>query len=99
MVLREMRYGMHIGMMEVTIHAFDSANYDLRIGKLRVTFSPDVVAIEVPGTTMRTFNVGGLRPRTGYKISTGESLKTDAEGMLRFRAHAGELINIQRSSN
>jgi hypothetical protein len=99
MVMREMRYGVRVGMMEVTIHPFDSANFDLRLGKLRVTFSRDAIAIEVPGSTMRAFNVGGLRPRTRYKISTGESLATDAEGMLRFHARAGELIHVARSEN
>ena len=99
MVLREMRYGVHVGMMEVTIHPFDAANSDIRLGILRATYSRDAVTIRVPGSSMRDFNAGGLRPGVRYKISTGESVTTDSEGTVRFRARAGELIHIQRAEN
>jgi hypothetical protein len=97
MVLREMRYGVHLGMMEVTIHPFDATNFALRFGNLRVNYSPDAVTMEIPGSSMREFNVGGLRPRLRYELSTGESLTSDAEGTVRFRARAGALINIRRT--
>jgi len=66
MVLREMRYGVHVGMREVTIHPFGSANFDLRLGNLHVTYSLNAVSIEVPGASTRRFIVGGLRPRALY---------------------------------
>lgn len=96
MVLREMRYGVHVGLRDVAIHPFGTADFDLRLGNLHVTYSPDAVSIEVPGASMREFTVGGLPPSTRYTLSTGESVATDTEGTLRFRARAGELIHIER---
>lgn len=96
MVLREMRYGVHIGMREVTIRPFGISNFNLRLGGLRVSYSPDAVSIAVPGSTTRDFVVGGLHPGLSYSLSTGERLAADATGTLRFRAHAGELIHVRR---
>jgi hypothetical protein len=99
MVLREMRYGVHLGMREVAIHPFGSSKFELRLGDLNVTYSADAVSIEVPGSSARGFTVGGLRPHQRYKLSTGNSVATDAEGTLRFRARAGRLIHIRRSDD
>ena len=97
-VLREMRYGVHVGMREVVIDPFGAASFELRLGKLRVDYSPDVLALEVPGSAARRFRVGGLQPRTRYKFSTGERLETDVKGVLRFNARAGIPIHIRREN-
>jgi hypothetical protein len=99
MVLREMRYGVHLGMSQVTIDPFGAANFDLRLGNLRVSYSPAIVSIVVPGNSERAFTIRGLRAHTHYKLSHGERLVTDAEGTLRFRAPAGRIIDIQHSGN
>ncbi|MGB8011865.1 MAG: hypothetical protein WCF68_09650 [Terriglobales bacterium] len=98
-VLREMRYGVHVGMRQVTIDPFGSARFDLRLGNLQVRYSPDEVSIKVPGSSTREFTVGGLRAHERYRLSTGERADTDAEGTLRFRARSGEFIDIRRSQS
>jgi hypothetical protein len=97
MVLREMRYGVHVGLHEVTVQPFGATNFDLRLGKLRVSYSPDAVSIAVPGSNRRRVTVGGLRRRKGYTLSTGESVATDAEGTLRFSTYFGGIIHIRRA--
>ena len=98
MVLREMRYGVHTGMREVTIHPFGISDFDLRLGNLRVTYSPDAISIHVPGSSTREFLISGLHPHHRYNLSTGERAVTDDVGTLRFRAPAGRLVDI-RSGN
>ena len=62
MVLREMRYGVHLGFREVTIHPFGVTNFDLRFGKLHVAYSPSALSIFVPGSRICRFVVSGLVP-------------------------------------
>jgi hypothetical protein len=97
MVLREMRYGVHVGMHEVTVQPFGVTNFDLRLGKIRVSYSPDAVSIAVPGSSRRGIVVGGLRRRKRYTLSTGEAVATDAEGTLRFSTYVGGIIRIRRA--
>ena len=85
-VLREMRYGVHVGMREVTIAPFGSSSFEIRLGALHVKYSADRVSISVPGSSVRNFTICGLRPRQRYLLSDGKKLTTDAEGTLHFGA-------------
>jgi hypothetical protein len=96
MVLREMRYGIRLGFREVTVHPFGVTNFDLRLGRLQVAYSPSAVSIFVPGSRTSQFVVSGLVPHANYKLSGGKSISTDAEGTLSFRAPAGKAVQILR---
>lgn len=91
MVLREMRYGVHVGMREVTVAPFRSSKFEIRLGSLHVKYSADRVAISVPGPSERNFTIRGLRPRQQYLLSDGKKLSTDAEGTLRFKARPAKI--------
>ena len=94
MVLREMRYGIHLGMREVTLRPFDTADFTFQLGKMDVSYSPDKVSVSVPGSGMREFTIAGLHADTSYAISTGKRLSTDHSGALRFSAPSGALIRV-----
>ena len=94
MVLREMRYGVHVGMREVTIAPFGSSNFAIRLGALRVKYSTDRLSISVPGSSVRNFTIRGLRPLHQYLLYDDKKLSTDAEGTLHFRARPAK-IEIQ----
>lgn len=93
-VLREMRYGVHVGMREVTIAPFGNSSFELQLGALHVKYSADRVSISVPGSSARDFTIRGLRPRWQYQLSGGKTSTTDSEGTLHFRARPAR-IEIQ----
>lgn len=96
-VLREMRYGVHLGMREVTIAPFGASKFEIQLDALHVKYSADRVSISVPGSSARNFTVRGLRPRRQYDLSDGKRLTTDAEGTLRFRARPARIqIHLDR---
>jgi len=95
MVLRELRFGVHVGMREVTIDPFGRANFTLRLGDLRVTYSSAALSVMVPGASDRSLTIRGLRAHTHYEVSDGRRVVTDAEGTLRCRIRAGKLIQIR----
>jgi hypothetical protein len=94
MVLREMRYGVHVGMREVTVHPFDVQRFSLPLGTLRVDYSPARVSLLVPGSSERNFTISGLIPERQYMLSTGQRIAADAQGTLRFHARAGKPLVI-----
>jgi hypothetical protein len=94
MVLREMRYGVHVGMQEVTIRPFDVRTFSLHLGQLRVDYSTERVTILVPGTSARKVTIFELIPNAHYKVERGQSLKTDAHGTLHVSVSAGRLSTI-----
>jgi hypothetical protein len=48
MAMREMRYGVHVGMREVTIRPLDVQHFSLRAGGLRVDYDPERISLLVP---------------------------------------------------
>jgi hypothetical protein len=96
MVLREMRYGVHVDMKNIAIHPFGVQHFLLHLDGLRVDYGPDRVSLLVPGKSERTFAITGLTPAQQYVLSTGQRLATDAQGRLSFRANAGTLLVILR---
>ncbi len=95
-VLREMRYGVHIGMEDVTIRPFDAPSFSLHLGGLRVDFSAQKVSVRVPGSSGRSFTISGLTPKRPYLLSTGERIIADSNGAVRFHAPAGKQLMLSR---
>jgi hypothetical protein len=96
MVLREMRYGVYVGMQQLTIRPFDVRHFSLHLGTLRVDYSPARVSLLVPGSSWREFAISGLVPEARYRLSTGQLIATDRRGTLRFHASAGRLLLISQ---
>ncbi len=94
MVLREMRYGVHVGMEDVSIRPFDAQSFSLHLGGLRVDYSAQEVTVEAPGSGEREFSISGLVPGKHYLLSTGEQIAADSQGMVRFHAPAGKLLMV-----
>jgi len=96
MVLRELRYGVHIGMRDVQVKPFGVNRFNMHLGTLQVNYSPERISIQVPGTSERHFLIGGLPPHSTYTLSGGKILHTDESGWLSFQARAGTLIQIRQ---
>lgn len=98
MVLREMRYGVYVGVQEVTIHPFDVRSFSLHLGALRVDYSPTRASLQAPGSGEREFTISGLIPRRRYILSTGQRMVTDGHGTLCFHASAGRLLVVSQDT-
>ena len=94
MVLRELRYGIHVGLSEVSVRPFGVDAYQFHMGQLQVEYARDKVVLRVPGSSMRRFTVSGLFPKAKYVLSTGKKLLADRNGTLQFTAPAGLTIRI-----
>ena len=94
MVLREMLYGVHVGVQSVAIRPFGVRRFSLHLGALRVDYSPTRIALTVPGSNERSFVITGLTPGQQYLLSTGQRLTADAQGGLSFTASAGKFLVI-----
>jgi hypothetical protein len=99
MALREMRYGIHVGLRDVTVHPFGPTSYRFHMGALQVDYTRDKISVQVPGSGKRRYTIDGLRPRTEYTLSTGLSVVTDIGGTLTFVASAGVPVSATRSHN
>lgn len=94
MVLRTMRYGVHIDMQSISIHPFGVRRFSLHLGALRVDYSPSRISVQAPGNGSRTFTIAGLVAGQRYAVSTKLHLVADAQGALRFTASAGKPVVI-----
>ena len=95
MLLREVTYGIELGIDTVTIDPFDASAYDYAIGNVAVSYSRRAVDIKAPGSGDRSFDVHGMDPRAEYQIvTTGphahrQRVRADDHGVLRFDAPVG----------
>lgn len=96
MVLREMRYGVHLGLQGVAIRPFGERKFSLHLGALRVDFSPTHILLTVPGSNERSFIIKGLMSGQRYFLSTGQRLTSDAHGNLNFIASAEKPLVISQ---
>lgn len=94
MILRGMRYGIHISEQRVEINPFGIHNFSLNLGNLHVDYSTVRVSLMVPGSSQRTFVIRGLTPHGKYLLSTSKQLTADAHGTVRFTADAGKTLVI-----
>jgi len=97
MVLREMIYGIDIKIDRVRIRPFGLNRYHYQVGDLDVSYRPDLVSLHIPGHNNRTYEIGGLLPRTTYLISTGQKIIATPDGVAIFQAPVGVMITLQAS--
>jgi hypothetical protein len=96
MLLREVTYGIELGLGKVTIDPFGTAAYRHHVGDVDVDYSSTAVDMSLPGSGPRAFDVHGLRPRADYVVvTTGagaaepQKVRADGQGVLRFDASVG----------
>jgi hypothetical protein len=75
MLLREIRYGINVGLSTVEITPFlasaeDGASFNFHIGNVNVDYSAASVVVTVPGSgKLMSFEVTGLTPGSSYALT------------------------------
>lgn len=94
MLLREITYGIDLGLGSVTIDPFEPGPYRYDVGDVKVDYSARAVALSLPGGGEREFDIHGLTAGARYLVKgrgRPRRVTADGAGTLRFRAAAGEL--------
>jgi hypothetical protein len=100
MLMREVRYGINLGLGTVTIDPFGSGAYRYHLGDVNVDYSQRQVTLNLPGSGPRAYTLTGLAPSAAYLVlATGHQsgrqaaerqvVHTDAHGTLSFSAPTG----------
>ena len=98
MLMREVRYGINLGLGTVTIDPFGASEYRYHLGDVNVDYSQRRVTLALPGNGLRAYTVTGLVPSARYMIlSTGkpQTVRTDAKGVLTFSAPTGPQSTVR----
>ena len=100
MLIREVRYGINVGLRSVKISPFGPSSFTYDVGNVFVAYAAgDHVELEVPGNGTRTYMVDGMgKEGTEYEIHPGVPVKkttkgtVDASGRLVFEGYAGTRV-------
>eukprot|EP00055_Hartaetosiga_balthica_P004148 m.10318 g.10318 ORF g.10318 m.10318 type:complete len:814 (-) comp3651_c0_seq2:140-2581(-) len=91
MLLREIRYGVNLGLRNVTINPFGPTSFVYSIGNIFVQYTNSSVTVGVPGKVKRTYVVEGLIPNATFSISADQpcsaqqsTATSNEEGTLTF---------------
>jgi hypothetical protein len=99
MLLREVAYGINLGLSEVSIVPFGRSKFHYHVGNVDVSHDPERVTLRIPGSGEKRFTVGGLAPGAAYAVSVAgakpDVRTADAGGLLRFTASYGANDDIQ----
>ena len=98
MLLREITYGIEVGLGSVTVDPLEPRPFDYDVGDVEVSYSARRVEIAAPGEGEREYAVHGLIPRARYRVSGAGTRRADADGVLRFDAR-GETVRIGLDSD
>jgi hypothetical protein len=93
MMLREIRYGINLGLTSVEIQPFGPRAFEYHIGNVHVNYSSSAAQLRLPGIGERTFGITGLLPSTTFALSvTGRPpavVHSDRSGAVSFVAQVG----------
>jgi hypothetical protein len=96
MLMREVRYGINLGLGTVTIDPWGAGAYRYHLGDVNVDYSQQDATLNLPGSGTRSYTITGLLPDTTYKIlatnqqSAQQQTRTaGADGTLTFTAPTG----------
>merc|ERR1712228_208135 len=99
-MLRQIRYGIELGLSNITVAPFGPSNFTYRIGNVYVMYAPNNVSLMVPGHGQRWINIGGLLPSHHFSVRVANCTTTistttqsDVHGMVTFRASIGDGTN------
>ena len=70
-MLREVRYGIAVTLVNVTVAPLGVSSFSYHIGNVNVDYSASSVAISVPGAGSVGFSVRGLTPGRHYQVGRG----------------------------
>jgi len=89
MLLREVRYGVHVGFQTVSIAPFGvTRGFEYAVGNVRVAYSRARIAVSIPGDGHRSFVVEGMEVGARYQVvaceQPADAAIVDATGTLRF---------------
>jgi hypothetical protein len=97
MMLRQIRYGIHLGLGSATISPFGPRNFSYHIGNVHVDYGRSAVAMQLPGQGNRRITVHGLLPSHKFQLSvtacdsaTTSAVESGAEGTLVFEVPVGD---------
>jgi hypothetical protein len=102
MLLRELTYGIQLGLGTVTIDPFGPSAFQYHVGDVDVGYSAQALDLRLPGSGDRQFDVHGLTPGASYTViadgdAGGESpqrVRADGDGVLRFTARVGPATTV-----
>lgn len=99
MALREVYYGVILGMAVVEVRPMRSGPFSFRLGRTSLVHSPQRVELQIPGHGARLFRIGGLLSGREY-AGPGRSVSVaDHQGLVEVTGEAGtELVLELRSS-
>lgn len=76
MMLREIRYGIEVGINSVSINPFpavpEGSSFRYKFGKVDVSYSSSAVTMRIPGgegKVPRAYDVHSLLPNTAYEVA------------------------------
>jgi hypothetical protein len=102
MLLRELTYGIQLGLGTVTIDPFGPSAFNYHVGDVDVDYSAKAVDLRLPGGGDRRFDVHGMTPGASYLVvSTGggaarpQRVRADREGVLRFSGRVGTATTVK----
>lgn len=106
MLMREVRYGINLGLGTATISPFGVAAYRYHIGDVNVDYSQRHLMLNLPGSGTRAYTITGLAENATYQIlATGaeqaaerQIVHTDSHGTLAFTDPTGPqwTVHVQR---
>ena len=67
-MLREVRYGIAVSLVNVTVAPLGVGSFAFHIGNVNVDYSHAAVAINVPGAGPVGFSLHGLTPSRHYQV-------------------------------
>jgi hypothetical protein len=106
MLMREVRYGINLGLGTVTIDPWGAGAYSYHLGDVNVDYSQQHATLNLPGSGTRSYSITGLLPDTTYKVlatdqqaAQQQTRTTDADGTLTFTAPTGPswTIHVMRA--
>ncbi len=70
MLIRQVRYGIDLGLSTVSISPFGPTNFSYHVGNVFVAYnSPSAVRLCLPGSGSRVYTVTGLMPSATYSVN------------------------------
>eukprot|EP01062_Namystynia_karyoxenos_P056453 TRINITY_DN47418_c0_g1_i1.p1 TRINITY_DN47418_c0_g1~~TRINITY_DN47418_c0_g1_i1.p1 ORF type:complete len:912 (+),score=201.92 TRINITY_DN47418_c0_g1_i1:73-2736(+) len=104
MMVHYIRYGIQLGLLNVTISPFGPAQFSYKVGSVQVEYNPPAsVALSVPGSGIKWLRITGLQPGGTYAWTAGPSsaglgcsspgsgsVQASADGKVEFQVPVGD---------
>jgi hypothetical protein len=106
MLLREIRYGIDVGLATVSISPFGApSSFEYHTGNVDVAYSSTKVLINVPSSSQSgtvTYNINGLQPNTSFSVMQPGlaplTVQSGSSGLVSFSAYKAKQVLVLASS-